>query len=71
MIEAWDAVDLDQSCTIGDEFSEYIGKNRQWILLVDLKSGINPNGLALGTERIPITKMGKIMRNFGWVMGWN
>jgi hypothetical protein len=47
---------LDQSCTISDEFSEYIGKNRQWILLVDLKSGINPNGLALGTERIPVTK---------------
>lgn len=71
MTETWDTVDLNQSGTIGDEFSECIGKNRQWILLVDLKSGINPNGLALGTERIPITKMGKIMKNFGGVMGWD
>lgn len=53
---------MDQSGTIDDEFSECIGKNRQWILLVDLKSEINPNSLALGTERIPITKMGKIMK---------
>lgn len=50
-------------------FLNVLERIRQWILLVDLKSGINPNGLALGTERIPITKMGKIMKNFGGLMG--